>query len=284
LLCRKLVLLSMQERTGRVGILLLFDRHHTISAVKEPLAPVPFVRLLAIMSIEHVRNGLEGFGGDFWSMRALREEMRQVMGHVPAEAPYPRSLISAVSRAIARGTIRVAIELPAAVSICFEQTRTCGHHGFDTVVFPSLPIALRTMAEPLKDDANAAAFAAALAASEAARYQEMIVGGADLPGRIAPLLAAQHLLLQPNDLSRQRFRLLWNRRQATSVAAKAGLPPDLSPPPRTPRAAPRSRLTDALPDLPIGTSPQVQALVDAARNGAPFCEQCARRAAEMADA
>jgi hypothetical protein len=39
-----------------------------------------------------------------------------------------------------------------------------------------------------------------------------------------------------------------------------------------------------LPDPPDGVSPQAQTLIDAAQNGAPFCEECARQAAAMADA
>jgi hypothetical protein len=45
-----------------------------------------------------------------------------------------------------------------------------------------------------------------------------------------------------------------------------------------PSAAPMS----VLPDPPAVLSPQAQTLIEAAQNGTPFCEECARRAAELA--
>jgi hypothetical protein len=39
-----------------------------------------------------------------------------------------------------------------------------------------------------------------------------------------------------------------------------------------------------LPDPPAELSPQAQTLIEAAKDGTPFCEECARRAAELAGA
>jgi hypothetical protein len=38
-----------------------------------------------------------------------------------------------------------------------------------------------------------------------------------------------------------------------------------------------------LPDPPEVLSLQAQALIEAAKSGVPFCEECARRAAELED-
>jgi hypothetical protein len=100
---------------------------------------------------------------------------------------------------------------------------------------------------------------------------------ASLPVRASALLAAQRVGLAPREQSRRVLRLVWldNRRPSGVVADS---PATCSAPPPPPPAMPASSLVDAPDDV----SPQAQTLFDAAQNGTPFCEECARRAAALA--
>ena len=107
-------------------------------------------------------------------------------------------------------------------------------------------------------------------------------GDAALVQRASTLLARRALALLPHDLSRRRLRVAWlehglpSAPTAGSSVSLAQSPVAAAPPP--PSAGPMS----VLPEPPAVLSPQAQTLIEAAKNGTPFCEECARRAAELA--
>ena len=273
-----------------MGPLLLIDSCRRVTSVTPRSAPVPFL-CLRFSGADDVLRYLAAFRNDVWFVRALQEEMRIVTGSVPVGAPHPARLIDAAARAVMRGRFRIAAELAGRIDVVFDPTRGYERPGFDVVEFGSRPIATAFLSEQSLDGANDAAFSAALLHPASAKY--FGIGGVEtglgsdqqeLAERIAPLLWQRYLVLQPVGLSRQRFRLLWADRSApvTTIPDAAAVPDPVQPSRQV--SAPASRATSSLPDPPDSVSPQAQTLIDAAQNGTPFCEECARRAAEMADA
>ena len=238
---------------------------------------------------DSVLGYLAPFRDDTWFVRALQEEMRIATGWVPVGALHPATLIDEAARAVARGRLQIAIELAGRIDIVFDPIRGYERAEFDVVAFASRSVAAAFLSDQLRDSANAAAFSAALVHPAGVQYSGVAAAQltSDQAGpveRAAQLLWLRYLVLQPVGLSRQRFRLLWADRSApvtiiSDVAAVAE-------PPQSSRAvsAPSSRVASRLPDPPDSVSPQAQTLIDAAQSGTPFCEECARRAAAMADA
>jgi hypothetical protein len=276
-------------QSRRVSPLLLIDSRCHVTSVTERSAPVPFL-CLRFSSVEVVLAYLAPFRDDVWFVRALQNEMRINTGSVPVGAPYPARLIDAVARAVARGQFRIAVELADRSHVFFDPIKGYERPGFDVVAFASERVAAAFLSSQVQEATTADAFAAALLHQASAQYSSVAgIGaglGSDEPGlveRIAPLLWRRCLVLQSEGPSRLRFRVLWADRAApvTTIPVSVAVP-GLVQPRRSVAAA--SRAVSPLPDPPDSVSPQAQTLIDAAQNGTPFCAECARRAATMANA
>lgn len=254
------------------------------------MAPVPFQRL-RFADVAAAYGYLAGFRGDLAFLRALGEQMRLATGMAPMEPPYPARLIGAAARAAASRQLLVAAEFLDGITIVFDEVRPSHRLGDDTVVFPDRPGVAAYLTGLLEDAGNAEAFGAALRHPAGLRYLGAAADAilppdrAGMLGRVLPLLQKQQLILQPDGESGRHFRLRWADPPALVVAQPEAAPAPAPPPPRrlpiAPRAAPP---VSRLPDPPAFLSPQAQTLIDAAKSGVPFCEECARHAAEMEDA
>lgn len=276
--------------------MLFIDGRRQIRSVPERHIPVPFVRERARHDLARVRAMLAARRHDRAYIQALSEELTHCHGTAPTALGYPHGLIDAGERAIAFGQIRVSTALPDRITVTFDSVRPSEPYRFDEVGFAGPAIALRFLFVILQTLDNQAAFTAALGHAAGVRYlnvapSEDIVGQApQLQGAMitmarraaallaGPYLALPHLALLPHDPSRERLRLAWlERRVPASVGAES------PPPPRARAASPPARAASPpasqLPDPPAALSPQAAALVAAAKDGVPFCEECARLAA-----
>ncbi len=290
---------ALPRQPGIGGSSLLFiDGRRQIRSVSERHILVPFVRERARHDLARVCAMLAARRHDRAYIQALSQALMHCFGTAPTALGYPRGLIDAGERAIANGQIRVSSALPDRVTVTFDSARPSEPYRFDEVGFAGPAIALRFLFVILQTPDNQAAFTAALGHAAGVRYlntapSEDIAGQAPrLQGAMmamarraaallaGPYLALPHLALLPHDPSRQRLRLAWlERRVPAGVGAEASPPPPrlraASPPARAASPPPASQL----PDPPATQSPQAAALVAAAKDGVPFCEECARLAA-----
>jgi hypothetical protein len=235
---------------------------------------------------------------DLWFMRALGEELRLCGGTVPFSEHHLDRMLEAGMRAIANGAIGVGSVLPDGLVVTFDEERPWEWYKFASVVFPSQVIIEHVASNLMRTLANRRAFEAALEhpigrgrATEPPRQDAAGHVGARtdtsdvLAVRVAWLLATRRLALIPRDLSRRRLRLVWLEHQMAIAPAVTAPAPSPSPSPSpAPAPAPSNAPASVLPAAPDDLSPQAQALIDAADKGAPFCEECARLAAEQSDA
>jgi hypothetical protein len=202
--------------------------------------------------------------------------MRQATGDIPAHAPFPASLIQAVGRAVATGLIKVALELPRKLRVRFEFDRPRGS-TLDGAVFPRRQIAISYLADLLADEGNVAAFEAALAHPEGDLHRAFVFEGLDHAARIGSLLGARRLILKPIESYQRRYRLMWIEQHGNFPVATAPAPERaVRASPRRRPPSPRAAVASTLPDPPDVFTPQAQALIDAAQEGVPFCEECAK--------
>jgi hypothetical protein len=278
---------------------LFIDRRGKISSVPEAHIPVPFVLENFRHDLWRVRALFAPYRYDLSFIQAMADELTRGFHAVPRALPYPDGVIDAGERAIAGEQIAVARALPDGVALSFDPQQPSTPHWSDAVVFPSFAVAVDFLSVVLRNTDNASALGAALDGPAGEMYAGMAVGGqtsadvAALPPSAGALLqraawplTRRYLGLLPRDPSRRRLRIAWLERRVPGVAAAASdgsLAPTRAaspPPPPPPPAGPMS----VLPDPPAELTPQAQTLIEAAKNGTPFCEECARRAAELAGA
>ena len=270
--------------TGRS--VLFIDGRRQVWSVREKDVPVPYVR-------EYFRHDLMSVGMLFVTYRndsafiqALTDELVDTLGFVSWALPYPTGVLDAGERAVADEQIVVGAALASVVTVSFDADQPTAPHGFDAVMFASQPVAVDLLADVLKDADNRSAFEAALGHPAGRHTMQAGSAGAapgndELAQRAALLLAQRSLVLLPRDLWRKQLRLAWLEHQVPTIEvvdAPGPVTPVRVVPPPLP--GPMS----VLPDPPDELSPQAQTLIEAAKNGIPFCEECARRAAELAGA
>jgi hypothetical protein len=274
--------------------LLLIDQHRRIQSVGARSVRVPFVLEPLRYDEARARGAFAAWRTDLGFIQALREELRLCGGTVPLGLPYPDGLIDAGMRAIAGGVIDVARVLPDEVVVTFDKELPSEWYNLDMVVFAGPVILEHFVSKFLNTPVNRQVFEAALEhpagrghstapppQHTAGYFGGSADGSAGLAARVAWLLAKRLLALVPRDPSRRLLRLVWIR----ELPISGPQPSSPVPPPRRATPAPPSvTLVDLLPDEPDDVSPQAQALIDAAEDGTPFCEECARRAAELANA
>jgi hypothetical protein len=272
---------------------LFIDRRGKIRSVPEAHIPVPFVLENFRHDLWRVRALFAPYGHDLSFIQAMADELMRGFRALPRALPYPDGVIDAGERAIVGGQIAVARALPDGVALSFDQRQPSTPHWSDAVVFPRVAVAVDFLSVVLHDTDNASAVGAALddPAGEvfAAVGGQIFVDVATLPPsartlllRAALPLTRRYLGVLARDPSRQRLRIAWlERRVPDAVAAASARPAPAvrgmaaAPPPRGPMSV--------LPNPPDELSPQALTLIEAARNGTPFCEECARRAAQLPD-
>lgn len=236
---------------------------------------------------------------DLWFIDALREEMQRCLAWQPSAQPHPDAMIEAAMRAIADGLIGVASMLPDDITLRFDELRPTEWDPLRIVAFADQAVADRFVAAMLDTRTGAAACETALLGPEGRRFAGLSLGvatsGSDsrapagsttLAARISALLAQRILAAVPHDPSPHTLRLAWMERLPPSMVASSA-PTSAGPSQRTPPPPPPSMPVapaSTLPDAPDDVSPQAQTLIDAARDGVPFCEECARAALASADA
>jgi hypothetical protein len=277
--------------------LLLIDQHRRIESVAARSVRVPFMLEPLRHDKARARALFADRRSDLWLLRALVEELRHCGATVPSSEHHPDRIFDAGLHAIANGTIGVGSVLRAGAHVTFDHERPSEWYNLNTVVFPRHAITGDVAATLLRIQANRHAFEAALEhpigrarptrppRQHPAGYLERPTDDSDvLAARVAWLLAIRSLALIPRDLSRRRLRLVWIEHQIAYAPATIAPAPSPAPAPApAPSPAPSNSPVSVLADAPEVVSPQAQALIDAANNGLPFCEECARRAAEQDD-
>jgi hypothetical protein len=274
--------------------LLLIDRHNRIQSVTVRSVRVPFIVEQLRCDMARACAMFADRRSDLWFIRALGEELRHCGGTVPFSEHHPDRMIDAGMRAIANGAIGVGSMLPDGLVVSFDEERPWEWYKIATVVFPSEVIIGIVASNLMSTLANRRAFEAALEhpigrgrATEPPRQDAAGNVGARtdtsdvLATRVAWLLATRRLALIPRDLSRRRLRLIWLEHQMAIAPVATAPAPSPSHAP-APAPAPSDPPASVLPDAPDDLSPQAEALIEAAEQGAPFCEECARLAAEKA--
>ena len=265
--------------------MLFIDGRRQILSVREKDVPVPYVREYFRHDLMRVRMLFATYRDHSAFIEALTNELVDQLGSVPRALPHPAGVLDAGERAVADEQIVVGTALPLDVILSFDADRPTTSHGFDAVMFATQPVVAHLLADLLKNADSRSALGAALGHPTGRHYavQAGSAGGAsgddELAQRAAPLLAQRSLVLQPRDLSRKQLRLAWlEHRVPTIVVVDAprsvALVRDVPPLPTGPMSV--------LPDPPDELSPQAQTLIKAAKTGMPFCEECARLAAELA--
>ncbi|HVC59661.1 MAG TPA: hypothetical protein VND19_04755 [Acetobacteraceae bacterium] len=279
--------------------MLLIDKHGRIRSIVARNVRVPFVRERLRYNEAGARTLFADRRSDLGFIQALREELERCRGSLPLSLPYPAGLIDAGMWAIADGMIDVASVLPDGVAVTFDEDRPSEWYKSGMVVFAGPAVSDDFVSGILKTPANQRALEAALEHPAGRRHSVVppmrdaprhFSRPADAPAapalRVGWLLATRLLALVPRDPSRRQLRLVWVDHHV-AVAGDTS-PPAAGPPPRNVSAPAPASSSNApasvLPDAPDDVSPQAQTLIDAAEDGTPFCEECARRAAELANA
>jgi hypothetical protein len=273
--------------------LLLIDKHRRVWSTAAHNAGVPFVHERLHNNEASARALFAAWWTDFQFNQALREELQRCLGSASLSQPYPDDLIDTGMRAIANGMIDVASTLPDHVVVTFDEARSHDWYRLKAVVFAGPGISDH-VSRILETQKNRHAFEAALEhpavqrhasvsplQESTSRFSRPAAGSNPLAARIAGLLAMRLLALVLCDPARRRLRLVWvehNRAVAPLASSPAQSPQRSTPAPAPSSNAPAS----VLPDESDQLSPQAQALIDAAKKGVPFCEECARLAAEQA--
>jgi hypothetical protein len=216
-------------------------------------------------------------------------EVNHNLGTVPTALPHPHGVIDAAERAIIEGRIAVASALPAVVTVSFDPHHPSDPPDWTEVAFANEAVAMGFLGIVLQVPEIRSVFTEALehpvsrqmtAFADVAVDDRLPQGDSDLARQASRLLVAKRLGLRPRHQMRHRLWLVWLERRLPGVAVVAEAPSVARAAPLPSVAAPMS----SLPDPPDELSPQAQALIEAAQRGAPFCEECARRAAEVAGA
>jgi hypothetical protein len=239
-------------------------------AIRVPMLPLRETDLLAAQTL------LLPHAGDAGVLAQLRAEMGILPGRPDPMAPTGFDVASRAARAVERGWLDLAVEVPDDIEVFFAASQPIGDSR-DSVVFPPLELTAAFVAALRLKPANDAAFAAAIAHSAGTRHLAAVktnfVPGKpdDASARVPQMLVSRKLVLRAASPTRRRFQLLWVVLAVPGAAAAAPAPA------RTPRPAPAPAPAPApstLPDAPEDLIAQALALLAAAQNGTPFCDEC----------
>jgi hypothetical protein len=256
-------------------IMLLIDPRQSVASLPAHTPLVPFI--------------LQDFGGDvlkvagFLAGAASLERLvplllkeLSVSGHPPRHGgALPMLILADAARAIARGSIQVARAVPDTVALIFQESLAAVKRYDEAVRFATARTAANFLTKCLRSPEALPAFVSAFG-HPGAYSKPPPTDPEALVTLLADLLARRELALIQMGADERQLRIVWVSRQPPSAVT----PP--APPPPPPIFAAVTQIIqaaeNALPDLPAEISAQAQTLMDAATDGVPFCEECAKAA------
>ncbi len=271
--------------------MLLVGPHRSVQSLRPAALTVPFVYERLGANVQAIRAFLSRLPASTWLTQALEQELTGHIGSVPLHGGLGNDLLEAAASGIAGGSIAVGRVVPKATTVRFDRTNPSARNRFSALVFPSRDIAAHFLRDLLRLPGAIEAFQQAVAAAAENRSLAQTAVPAWDPVNtvqvLAPLLAGHRLLLvrpasygrhpSPGGAITWPLQLQWLEHNGPLIGVAAAPPA----PAAAPAAAPPSEAPPAsvLPDPPAEVSPQAQTLIDAAQDGTPFCEECARAAA-----
>ena len=259
--------------------MLLIDPGRGVASARRDAAPVPYVLKEFRGRPDLARAFLTRYSTPSWLLPAVVQEIGG-----PGEMkrlPDPRlaSIVIDVARWIAEGSTEVAVCLSATPRLIFRVRDTMDADLGQGVRFSRRTDAVEFLRGCLRAPAARTAIDAAIAGRPNG-VQQPPADEASLLTWLADQLMFRRLGLFPDHDDLAELRLVWIRHSVlTTVVAAAAAPPPPAAASQIVQSAPST-----MPDLPDEVSPQAQTMIDAAADGAPFCEECARAAAAAADA
>ena len=259
--------------------MLLIDRNRTVLSLQPAAAATPFLYEHLGHGLPFIRAFLDRLPCTPRMIHALQQELTRHTGPLSLHVRSPEDLLDAVARAIAAGILPVATSVPNAITLTFDPAQPSIRSRHTAVVFPSDQVTEAFLRRVLRDAGATAAFQQAFAAANQTNPNGVPAWDPNDPAKVlTPLLLFQRLALVQAK-STARFNICWMEYPGVAVTVA---PPPL-PPPRPRSAAPQPSAgptpKSTLPDPPATLSRQAQTLKEAAKNGTPFCEECARAAA-----
>ncbi len=271
--------------------MLLIGPHRVARSQRPDAVGRPFVYERLGRNESAIRAFLAALPDSVWLTRALRDELHRRVGAVRPGQIFADDLFPAAAHAIAAGTIQVGSLVPDQLKIRFDPGTVTAADRYAAVVFPGIPQTEAFLRRLLMWQASMEAFQAALIGGQ--RLLRGSIGlvpawnDSDPAQSLAPLLTSHRLLLVRQkplhqlvrpDLTKDwsvTLRWLETHRPEIVIPITPAAPPPAAAAPASTDTAPAS----VLPDPPATLSPQAQTLIQAARDGTPFCEECARAAA-----
>jgi hypothetical protein len=181
-------------------------------------------------------------------------------------ASLPMLILSEAARAIAAGSITVGQIVPDRVSLVMRQSGPVTKHLGGAVRFARQSVAVSFLRRCVSDPA-------ALAAIEA------VVAHPIGQTRQPPADADERLLWLGRQLMVHAQLLIgWIAHTVPTKVTPASDAPPPPPPSLSLVAQIVQTVENALPELPADISAQAQTLLDASKDGIPFCEECAKAA------
>ena len=212
----------------------------------------------------------------------LQEFAQMAAGTRRISASSPGVMLLEAAQAIAQGEMRVGQKLPASVTVIYRDTEEMTVRAEQCVYFPRERIAVDFLRHLLRDPASGEALTRA--ARDAGDTATMPEAGqaSDFAAWLAERLMKRKLALLPFAEGAHQIRIDKLRLVRVRHRVPTALKPDTSPPPPLPSLPPIVHTAQtALPELPPEVSAQARTLMEAAQNGIPFCEECARAAAGL---
>lgn len=174
-------------------------------------------------------------------------------------------LLREAAAAIARGALPLAQKLPDRVTLLVEESDDTLVHAERAVRFASVRVA--------------AGFLTALGVDAPTQARlDALKGGGGIDA-LARALMDRGMALVPMGDSLEKLRLVRVRHNIPAKSEEG--PASLPALPANPVARLAQMAQAALPELPADLSAQARTLLDAAKNGVPFCEECAKAAAGL---
>jgi hypothetical protein len=254
--------------------LLLWSAENGIAEGSHRAAPVPYLTEPLLGDLQGALARLQGFAQQPDFHRILRRAGTAAMAAAYHEPMDDAALPPFIATCIAKGQLQLGRRLPPAIALRFDPDDAVALRKAAIVVVPDQGAGR----ELLSRCGRAEALREALAHPAAAAATSGRTVGADPLEQAAAWLANGALLLLPGTPDGRVLRLAWALQPSLQSA------PVLVPAPPDP---PRPRAVSTLPQRPPppaaalpppgpAASPQAAALRDAAGNGTPFCEACAR--------
>ena len=262
--------------------MLLIDPGRTATSLRPDAAPVPYVPRDFRGQVTRVAGFLSRVIAVERLLPVLLQEFAQMAaGTRRISASSPGVMLLEAAQAIAQGEMRVGQKLPASVTVIYRDTEEMIVRAEQCVHFPRERIAVDFLKLLLRDPVSGKALTRA--ARDAGDTATMPEAGqaSDFAAWLAERLMKRKLALLPFAEGAHQIRIGKLRLVRIRHRVPTALKPDTSPPPPPSAPAIVQPMRTALPEAPPDISAQAQTLMDAARNGIPFCEECARAAAGL---